>query len=73
MGRTCYYPKAGFARNPILETVGPNDPCVCGEDRKFKKCCKGLLSLIVTKEDAEEARKELYGLGYEPPLLNLAK
>jgi uncharacterized protein YecA (UPF0149 family) len=23
----------------LTETVGRNDPCPCGSERKFKKCC----------------------------------
>jgi uncharacterized protein YchJ len=27
------------ARPQILK-VGPNEPCPCGTDRKYKKCCR---------------------------------
>jgi hypothetical protein len=70
MGRVCYFPKAGFDRNPILETVGPNDPCPCESGTKFKKCCKALLSPIVTREEAELTRRQLEREGYEPPRLS---
>ena len=29
-------------KNPVTRTapkVGRNDPCICGNGRKFKKCC----------------------------------
>lgn len=28
---------------PIISNIkiGPNDPCVCGSNKKYKKCCKG--------------------------------
>jgi hypothetical protein len=29
-------------RRPATK-VGPNEPCPCGSNRKFKKCCQGLL------------------------------
>jgi len=30
------------AKNPVIRDtpkIGRNDPCICGNGRKFKKCC----------------------------------
>ncbi len=29
------------AKQLVSHRVGRNDPCPCGSDRKFKKCCMG--------------------------------
>jgi uncharacterized protein YecA (UPF0149 family) len=34
---TCCPPKAPIIRD--TPKVGRNDPCICGNGRKFKKCC----------------------------------
>lgn len=26
-------------KKPIKRKIGPNDPCVCGSNKKYKKCC----------------------------------
>ena len=35
-----------------VKTVGPNEPCLCGSGKKFKKCCmyKGIRRLAVAGE-----------------------
>jgi uncharacterized protein YecA (UPF0149 family) len=32
------FPPTAPARNP-LRGIGRNDPCPCGSDKKYKKCC----------------------------------
>jgi len=34
---SCCPPKTPITRN--APKVGRNDPCICGNGRKFKKCC----------------------------------
>ena len=34
---TCCSPKTPIIRD--TPKVGRNDPCICGNGRKFKKCC----------------------------------
>lgn len=34
---TCCPPKATIIRD--TPKIGRNDPCICGNGRKFKKCC----------------------------------
>ena len=34
---TCCPPKTPIIRD--IPKVGRNDPCICGNGRKFKKCC----------------------------------
>jgi len=34
---SCCPPKSPFKRD--TPKVGRNDPCICGNGRKFKKCC----------------------------------
>ena len=35
--KTCCPPKGRIIRDS--PKVGRNDPCICGNGRKFKKCC----------------------------------
>jgi len=35
---SCCAPETPFKR--LLPKVGLNDPCPCGSERKFKKCCE---------------------------------
>ncbi|MGB1403116.1 MAG: SEC-C metal-binding domain-containing protein [Porticoccaceae bacterium] len=34
---SCCPPKTPITR--VAPKVGRNDPCICGNGRKFKKCC----------------------------------
>ncbi|WP_420887673.1 SEC-C metal-binding domain-containing protein [Candidatus Neptunochlamydia vexilliferae] len=27
------------------DSIGRNDPCICGSGKKYKKCCKGKVGL----------------------------
>jgi len=41
-GACCSDTNCCTPKNPILRDtpkIGRNDPCVCGNGRKFKKCC----------------------------------
>jgi len=41
-------------------TIGRNDPCLCGSNLKFKKCClpkmRPPLTQLAQKEEAKELR-----------------
>lgn len=33
----------GKLKEVFLDKIGRNDPCMCGSNKKFKKCCEGKL------------------------------
>lgn len=44
-GRNAYFPKNSLIcydcayRAQVTEKIGRNDPCPCGSEKKYKKCC----------------------------------
>jgi hypothetical protein len=57
--RTGFWPKAGYAPNPLISYMKRNDVCICGSGKKWKKCCINLTARVVTIEEAAEIEKEI--------------
>lgn len=55
-----------FVREPVVSSVGRNDPCPCGSGRKYKKCCLGTeteKAEVRFQEQRTAARRSSQGLG----------
>ncbi len=51
-----YVPKDGMAHNP-LKGYPRNYPCVCGSEKKFKKCCMDKMKGTVKNSEAPRLLK----------------
>jgi len=50
----------GFSHNPLLR-YGRNDPCICGSNKKFKKCCLPKLPRGVPSPIADDMKNKSVG------------
>jgi hypothetical protein len=51
-----YRPNPGFDWNPLVDMVKPNDKCVCGSEKKWKKCCKDRIPKVIPAPIARQIR-----------------
>lgn len=48
-----WLPLEGYVWNPVLAVMKPNEKCLCGSGRKWKKCCLQQQPRVVKKAVAE--------------------
>lgn len=58
MERQGVKPAPGFTFNPLLK-LGPNIPCPCLSEKKFKVCCRDQLAPFVTIEVAKSFEEQM--------------
>lgn len=57
----CSAPVSGFGYNPLL-SYGRNNVCLCGSNKKFKKCCLSVIPRSIPDRLIKEMKGKSFGV-----------